>query len=389
MALSEVNESGPAGGPFARVRVLDLTGLGPGPYCAMLLGDLGADVIRVERPGTVPFRDPEKFVPHRSRRSIVIDLARAEGRDLVLTMVERADVLIEGNRPGVMERLGLGPDQCAARNTRLVYARMTGWGQDGPMAGDVGHDVNYLSIVGALSRFRRAGERPMFPLNLAADYGGGGMLMAFGIATALFERSVSGRGQVIDAAMTDGVAGQLALPLAYQAVGRLKPAGRNFNDSGSHFYEVYETADGRYLAIGAIESKFYAAVLRGLGLDERTDLPAQNDASGWPMMKAVFASVIATRPLAEWTDVFEGTESCVTPVLELDEAVVHPHNVERETYVNVNGVTQPGVAPRFSRTPGAVGRKAPAPGEHTDEVLAEFGFDAPARTALRSAGVVA
>jgi alpha-methylacyl-CoA racemase len=376
-------------GPLRSVRVLDLTGLGPGPYCAMLLGDLGADVIRVERPGPPRFREPAKFLPHRSRRSMVLDITRPEGRDVLLALVDTADVLIEGNRPGVMERLGLGPQTCCARNDRLVYARMTGWGQDGPLAREPGHDVNYLSIVGALSRFRREGERPMFPLNLAADYGGGGAMLAFGIACALFERSVSGRGQVIDGAMTDGVAGQLALPLAYQALGRLKPAGRNFNDSGSHFYEVYETADGRYLAVGALEPKFYAAVLDGLGLAGRTDLPDQNDSSQWPAMKELFASIIGGRPLAEWVDTFAGAEACVTPVLELDEAVAHPHNVERGTYVTVGGVVQPGVAPRFSRTPGAVGRAAPGPNEHTDEILGELGLDPARIAALRHDAVIA
>jgi alpha-methylacyl-CoA racemase len=241
----------------------------------MLLGDLGADVVRVERPGSSRFRQPEKFIPHRSRRSIVIDITTSEGHDLVLRLVDGADVFIEGNRPGVMERLGLGPDVCMERNPRLIYARMTGWGQEGPLANEPGHDVNYLSMVGALSRFRRSGERPMFPLNLAADYGGGGAILAFGIAAALFERSSSGRGQVIDGAMVDGVAGQLSLPLGRAAMGGLRPAGENFNDSGSHFYEVYETSDGRFIAIGAIEPKFYASVLEVLGLSDATTYPAK------------------------------------------------------------------------------------------------------------------
>ena len=369
--------------------MLDLTGLGPGPYCAMLLGDLGADVVRIERPGSARFAEPEKFVPHRSRRSIVVDLTRPEGAELVLRLVDHADVLIEGNRPGVTERLGLGPDVCAARNERLVYARMTGWGQDGPMANAPGHDINYLSIIGALSRFRRADERPMFPLNLAADYGGGGAILAFGIACALVERAVSGKGQVIDAAMIDGVAGQLALPLAHRAMGRLQPPGRNFNDSGSHYYEVYTTADGRHLAVGALEPKFYAATIERLGLGGRVDLPAQNDRSAWPMMKELFASVIGAEPLAHWIEVFEGAEACVTPVLDLDEAIEHPHVRGRGCFVESDGVVQPGVAPRFSRTPGAIARAAPATGEHTDEVLAELGCDSDEIARLRDLGVVA
>lgn len=377
-----------SGGPFSGLRVVDLTGLGPGPYCAMLLGDLGADVVRVERPGSGRFAQPEQFIPHRSRRSVVIDLTTAEGIDLVLQLADGADVLLEGNRPGVMERLGLGPDVCLARNPRLVYARLTGWGQDGPLAQDVGHDVNYLAIVGALGRFKREGERPLFPMNLAADYGGGGMLMAFGIAAALFERSVSGKGQVIDGAMVDGVAGQLSLPLAHLAMGTLAPAGRNFYDSGAHYYEVYETADHRYLAVGALEPKFYAVTLERLGLADRTDLPKQNDRSGWPMMKELFASVIAQRTMAEWVHVFEGAEACVTPVLELDEALAHPHNVQRGTYVEHEGVVQPGVAPRFSRTPGALDRVPPATGQHTDEVLAELGCSADDIARLRADGTV-
>ncbi|CAB4811885.1 unannotated protein [freshwater metagenome] len=376
-------------GPFSGLRVLDLTGLGPGPYCAMLLGDLGADVIRVERPGSGRFTNPEQFIPHRSRRSVIIDLTKAEGIELVLQLADGADVLLEGNRPGVMERLGLGPDVCLARNARLVYARLTGWGQDGPLAQDVGHDVNYLAIVGALGRFKREGERPLFPMNLAADYGGGGTMMAFGIAAALFERSVSGKGQVIDGAMVDGVAGQLALPLAHLAMGRLHPAGHNFYDSGAHYYEVYETADHRYLAVGALEPKFYAVTLERLGLADRTDLPGQNDRSGWPMMKELFAATIAQRTMAEWVQVFDGAEACVTPVLELDEALAHPHNTERGTYVEYEGVVQPGVAPRFSRTPGALDRVPPATGQHTDEVLAELGCTVDDIARLRADGTIA
>ena len=336
--------------------MLDVTGLGPGPDCAMLLGDLGADVIRLERPGSGRFREPHKFIPHRSRRSIVVDLSRSDGVALVL---------------------------------RLVYARMTGWGQDGPMAREPGHDVNYLAVVGALSRFRRAGERPLFPLNLAADYGGGGTILAFGIACALFERATSGKGQVIDGAMIDGVAGQLSLPLAHQAMGRLSPVGTNFNDTGSRYYEVYETSDNRYLAIGALEPKFYETVLDRLGLAERTDLPDQNDRSGWPMMKELFASIIGSRPLSDWTQIFDGAEACVSPVLELDEAVTHPHAVARGTFIEQDGLMQPGVAPRFSRTPGAIASAAPVTGAHTDEILTELAYSSAEIAMLRNSGVVA
>lgn len=375
-------------GPLVGLRVLYFTGLKPGPYAAMLLGDLGADVVRVERPGSGQFRQPHKFIPHRSRRSIVIDLSLPDGVNVALQLVDRADVLIEGNRPGVMERLGLGPDVCLARNERLVYARITGWGQDGPRAQEVGHDVNYLATVGALSRFRRAGERPMFPLNLAADYGGGGAILAFGITSALFERAMSGRGQVIDGAMIDGVAGQMALPLAHLAMNRLGPPGTNFNDSGAHYYEVYETSDERYLAIGALESKFYAEVLRGLGLAGRTDLPEQNDSTGWPIMKALFSEIIGSRSLVEWTSIFAGSESCVSAVLELDEAIGDDHAVHRGTFVEHDGLNQPGVAPRLSRTPGSIDRAAPATGEHTDEILGELGVSVEEVARLRALNVV-
>ena len=375
-------------GPLLGVRVLDFTGLGPGPYCAGLLGDLGADVVRIERPGSGRFAKPEKFFPHRSRRSLALDLTKPGAIDVALRLIDGADVLIEGNRPGVMERLGLGPDVCLARNPRLVYGRMTGWGQDGPMANVPGHDVNYLAMIGALNLFRRRGERPLFPLNLVADLGGGGMLLAFGIMCALFERSSSGLGQVIDAAMIDGVAGQLALPHAHRAMGRLGEPGTNFNDTGSHYYEVYETADGRYLALGALEPKFYAATLQRLGLADRTDLPGQNDRSGWPMMKELFATIIATRSLVEWTSTFAGVEACVTPVLTLDEALALPHNIARETYVERGGLLQHNVAPRFSRTPGAVHRPAPATGEHSNEVLAELGLTVAEIEALRQSGSV-
>ncbi len=374
-------------GPLHGVRVLDFTGLGPGPFCAGLLGDLGADVIRIERPAPLRFTEPEKFIPHRSRRSIVIDLSSPEGRDIALRLIDHADVLIEGNRPGVMERLGLGPEVCLARNRRLVYGRLTGWGQDGPLAQQVGHDINYLSVVGALGLFRRHNERPMFPQNLVADYGGGGMLMAFGIACALFERHESGVGQVIDAAMIDGVAVQLGLVHAFRAMGRWRAPGTNFNDSGAHYYEVYETADHRYLAVGAMEPKFYSNLLEGLGLAGR-DLPGQDDRAMWPEMKSLFAQVIATKSLEEWCEVFDGVEACVTPVLDLNEAVAHPHNRERGTYLESDGLVQPGVAPRFSRTPGHISRRAPAPGQETDEVLEEIGLDPDEIRALHEAGVI-
>jgi alpha-methylacyl-CoA racemase len=375
-------------GSLDGIRVVDLTGLGPGPFCSGMLADNGAEVIRVERRGTQRFREPHKWIPHRGRRSIMLDITTDAGRDVLLQFIDRADVLLEGFRPGVMERLGLGPEVCASRNPRLIYARMTGWGQDGPMANDVGHDINYLSVVGALGAFRRAGGRPLAPLNLVGDYGGGGMLMAFGITSALYERERSGLGQVIDAAMVDGVAAQVGIVHAYRAMDMWATPGNNMSDSGAPYYDVYETADHRYLAVGAVEAKFYDALIVGLGLSERTGLPGQNDRSRWPEMKALVETTIAGRTLDEWMAVFADVECCVTPVLEWDEAVEHPHLRARGTYVEVDGVMQPGVAPRYSRTPGDIGRPAPAAGVDTEEILAELGLSTDQIATLRADSIV-
>jgi alpha-methylacyl-CoA racemase len=374
-------------GSLDGIRVVDLTGLGPGPFCTQMLADNGADVIRVERPEALRFREPHKWIPHRGRRSIMLNTTTEAGRDIALRLIDRADVLLEGFRPGVMERLGLGPDVCTARNPRLIYARMTGWGQDGPMATDVGHDINYLSIVGALGAFRRDGARPLAPLNLVGDYGGGGMLMAFGITTALYERERSGLGQVIDAAMVDGVAAQVGIVHAYRAMDNWAPAGNNMSDSGAPYYDVYETADGRFLAVGAVEPKFYAALIDGLGLSDRTEFARQNDRTRWPEMKQIVEQVIAGRTLDAWMAVFGDVECCVTPVLEWEEAVNHPHLRGRGTYLDIDGLVQPGVAPRFSRTPGAVGSPAPVPGAHTDVILDEIGCTADEIAALRAGNI--
>jgi len=378
----------PVGGPLAGLRVIDLTAIGPGPFAGMIMGDLGADVIRVERNAKRAAR-PELFVPHRNRRSVVIDLKQPDGVAVGLRLVESADVLLEGNRPGVMERLGLGPDVCLQRNPRLIYGRMTGWGQDGPLADAVGHDIDYLAIAGALGLLRRRGERPLAPLNLLADYGGGGMLLVVGVLAAVVERSISGEGQVVDAAMVDGVAALLHLVLAQRAQGRwVDEPESNLSDSGAPFYETYETADGRHLALGAVEPRFYAALLAGLGLDPAA-LPKQYDRQRWPEMKRRFAEVIHRRSLAEWIKVFDGTDACVAPVLTLDEALDHPHLRARRTYVEFDGVTQPAPAPRFSRTPGAIRRSATAAGADTDAVLSELGYAADDIAALRSSAAIA
>ena len=377
----------PAAGPLAGTRVLDLTAIGPGPFAAMMLADMGAGVVRIDRPAPA---DPKAhlYIPHRNRRSAVIDIRRPAGADLVLRLVETADVLLEGNRPGVMERLGLGPAECLARNPRLVYGRMTGWGQDGPLAGTAGHDIDYLALTGALAGFARYGEPPVPPMNLVADFGGGGMMLAFGVVCGLVEARSSGAGQVVDAAMVDGVATLLGMVLALRAQGRWSDEpGTNVLDTGAPFYDVYRTSDGRYLAVGALEPPFYARFVEGLGLDPAA-LPAQFDRRGWPVLRAEFTRTIAARRLDEWTAEFATRDACVAPVLSLDEAIAHPHHRHRGTFVEVAGLVQPAPAPRLGRTPGALRRSPVPPGTDTDEILAEIGVGRDAVRRLRADGVV-
>lgn len=340
-------------GPLAGVRVLELAGLGPAPFGCMVLADLGADVLRIDRPGGSPFDVPHDPLA-RSRRRLELDLKVDGSRQTVLDLAVRADVLVEGFRPGVAERLGLGPADCEARNPRLIYARMTGWGQTGPLAGDVGHDINYLALSGVLHQIGPAGMAPVPPLNLVADFGGGGMLLALGVCAALVERQQSGRGQVVDVAMAEGAALLGAFTAGLRAAGQWSDdRGTNLLDGGAPFYRTYETSDGRYVAVGAIEPQFYAALLAGLELAE-VDLPGQHDRSGWPRLHALFATTFAVRTRAEWANRFAGTSACVTPVLAPDEAPEHPHNVARGTFVDIGGVIQPGAAPRFARSVTAV-----------------------------------
>jgi alpha-methylacyl-CoA racemase len=308
---------------------------------------------------------------------------------VVLRLVEQADVLVEGFRPGVMERLGIGPDECLARNPRLVYGRMTGWGQDGPYADASGHDINYIALAGALDPIGRAGEGPVPPLNLIGDFGGGGMLMAYGVACALLERGRSGQGQVIDAAMVDGSAVLTTFIHSLRAIGMWQDErGTNLLDTGAHFYDVYETADHRYVSVGSIEPQFYAELLRLSGL-ENEELPGQMDRSQWPALKERVAAVFRTRTRDEWCALMEGTDVCFAPVLSMAEAPTHPHNRQRETFVEVAGIPQPAPAPRFGRTPGAIGRPPPHFGQHTDDILAEWGFTADEREKLRQARAIA
>jgi alpha-methylacyl-CoA racemase len=358
-------------GPLAGLRVLELAGIGPAPFCAMLLADQGATVLRIDRPGRAAAR-PERDLMNRGRKSAVLDLKHPRAVDALLRLADAADVLLEGLRPGVTERLGVGPEVCLARNPRLVYARMTGWGQDGPLAATVGHDIGYIARTGALHALGRAGGRPQFPANLLGDFGGGGMLMAYGICAALVERASSGRGQVVDAAIVDGVASLLAMPLMFLAQGHWRDErGVNLLDGGVPWYDVYETADGQWMAVGALEPRFYAALLAGLGL---AGPPDRADQRNWPELRALFTARFAERTRDEWTAAFAGTEACVEPVLSLREAAADEHLTARGTYLDRDGFTEPGPAPRFSRTPGELSDPAPAPGRHTTEALTDWGL---------------
>jgi alpha-methylacyl-CoA racemase len=382
-------------GPLAGLRVVELAGIGPGPFAAMMLADMGAEVLRVDRAAAVGEPAPTWDVNARGRRSVGVDLKHPDGRDTVLRLVERADALIEGFRPGVTERLGLGPDDCLARRPSLVYGRMTGWGQDGPLAQDAGRDIDYLALSGTLAMIGRAGEPPVPPLTLVGDFGGGGMLLAFGVVCGVVEAARSGRGQVVDAAMVDGAALLAGMMHGLRADGQWGERGTNLLDSGAWYYEVYETADGRYLSVGAIDPRARAEVLRVTGLADEADgaghvtpVDDADDRSAWPAMKARMAAVVRTRTRDEWVAAFAGTDACVAPVLDPGEAPDHPHLRARGTFTEVDGVVQPAPAPRFGRTPGAIAGPPPAPGEHTDEALADWGFPAADVASLRDAGAV-
>ncbi|MFF5296096.1 CaiB/BaiF CoA transferase family protein [Paractinoplanes globisporus] len=354
-------------GPLAGVRVVELAGLAPAPFGCMILADLGADVIQVDRPGG---SGAPPTPMQRSRRTVTLDLKTEAGVADLLRLAARADVLVEGYRPGVAERLGFGPETIEKINPRLVYARMTGWGQEGPLADRAGHDIDYIAVAGALEPIGRAGERPHAPLNLIGDFAGGGMLLAVGVLAALLERVTSGRGQVVDAAMVDGSALLTAFLHGMIGAGRW-PFGRGENmlDGGAPFYDTYATADGGFMAVGALEPAFYGALLDGLGLAEE-DLPAQLDRAGWPVLRARFAAAFATRTRAEWSVVFAGSDACVAPVLSPAEAPGHPHNRARNAFVTVGGVPQPAPAPRFGRTPAATPAEATPAG--VEEILANW-----------------
>ncbi len=376
-------------GPLDGVRIIELQGIGPGPFCGMMLADMGAEVIRIDRAGNVggaPSRPNDVLA--RGRRSIGVDLKNPDGVETVLQLIETADALIEGFRPGVTERLGLGPDVCLARNPKLVYGRMTGWGQDGPYANAAGHDINYIALSGALGSIGRAGEAPVPPLNLVGDFGGGGMLLAYGIVCGVLSAKTTGAGQVVDAAMVDGAASLMAMFFTFKAMGMHGERGTNMLDTGAHFYDVYECADGEYVSIGSIEPQFYALLLEKTGLAEE-ELPRQHSREDWPAMKQRFADVFLQKTRDEWCEIMEHTDICFAPVLSLDEAPQHPHNVARGTFTEVDGVVQPSPAPRFSGTPVGLDLPPSLPGEHTDDLLAELGLSADRVAELKSSGAVA
>lgn len=374
-------------GPLKGLKIIELVGLGPGPFAGMLLADMGAEVIAVERASN-PSGTAIPDCLARGKKSIALNLKTPEGVATLLELVERADVFFEGFRPGVVEKLGIGPQECMARNPKLIYGRMTGWGQTGPLSQAAGHDINYISLTGALHGTGRANENPVPPLNLVGDFGGGGMFLVTGILAALYEVQKSGRGQVVDTAMTDGSAVLMAMFNTLHGMGVWSTTrGVNLLDTGAHFYETYETSDNKYISLGSIEPQFYAELVERAGLDPAI-FGDQNNAELWPAMKLELAEVFRTKTQAQWCELMEGTDVCFAPVLDFIEAQSHPHNVERKTYVDVEGMVQPAPAPRFSRTESEVQFGARSAGENTAEVLEEWGFDKARIEQLNASGAL-
>lgn len=363
--------------PLTGIKVVEMAGLAPSPYCGMLLSDFGADVVIIDRPSKGSPEIPNIMPKNpfdRGKRSIRVNLKTEQGVEIVRRMIRDSDVLLEPYRPGVMEALGLGPDEAFKLNSGLIYARLTGWGQEGPYAGMAGHDINYIGLSGALSLFRRKGEKPLPPCNLLGDFAGGGMLCAMGILLALIERNSSSKGQVVDAAMVDGAANLSVLFHGLLANHLMTlDIGSNVLDSGAHYYQTYETADGKFMAVGAIEGRFYSELIKGLGMDAAS-LPHQNDMQRWPEMTERFAEVFKTKTRDEWAGIFEGKDACVAPVLDLNEVDQHPHNRERRVIIDIDGVPQPGPAPRLSRTPGKVSRAGRLRGSDMREILTGLGY---------------
>ncbi|MCU1365766.1 MAG: mcr [Ilumatobacteraceae bacterium] len=378
-------------GPLSGYRIIEIAGIGPGPFAAMMLSDMGAEVIRVERTQAVREGGGANWdVLQRNRRSIAIDLKSEAGRNTLLSLIEHSDALIEGFRPGVMERLGLSPEVCLERNPKLVFGRMTGWGQEGPYANSAGHDINYISLAGSLAHFARVGEAPVPPLNMVGDFGGGGMYLAFGVVCALLEAQRSGSGQVVDAAMVDGAASLMSMFWAFRSMGVFdeNAPGTNLLDTGAHFYDVYECSDGKYISLGSIEPQFYAQLLQVTGLDTDPEFLQQNDHKLWPHLKERLTELFRSKTRAEWCELMEHTDICFAPVLTMSEAAAHPHNVQRETFVDFEGIVQPAPAPRFSRTKPLITLPPSRPGQHTREVLGDWGFDPTVIDSLFEAGAV-
>jgi alpha-methylacyl-CoA racemase len=375
-------------GPLQGVKIIEVGGIGPGPFCGMMLSDMGADIVRIERKGGLALSEPKYDVLTRNRRSVFMDLRTPQGVESLLRMIETVDALHEGFRPGVMEKLGLGPDVCLQRNPRLVYGRMTGWGQEGPMAKAAGHDINYIALSGALHTFGHKGQKPVPPLNLVGDFGGGGMFLAFGMVCALFEAQKTGQGQVVDAAMVDGSAALMAMIYGLKASGLWADTrGVNLLDTGAHFYDTYETADGRYVALGSIEPQFYEQLLKLAEIND-PEFKNQLDFSKWAALKEKIAQVFKKKTRDEWCEIMEGTDVCFAPVLSMEEAPEHPHIKQRQTYSEIEGVLQPSPAPRFSRTKPEIKNPPPDPGQDTEAVLADFGFSTDEISALKTAKAI-
>ncbi|MFP6797354.1 MAG: CaiB/BaiF CoA-transferase family protein [Pseudomonadales bacterium] len=372
-------------GPLNGFRVIELAGIGPGPFCGMMLSDMGAEVIRVDR--IAKGVGAPKDVLQRNRQSVAVDLKKPEGIEIVLKLVESADALFEGFRPGVTERLGLGPDECMARNEKLVYGRMTGWGQDGPLAQAAGHDINYIGLSGALHAIGEPGGKPVPPLNLIGDFGGGGMLLAYGLVCALLEAQKSGKGQVVDTAMVDGAASLMAMFFSMAGHGFNDERGTNLLDGGSHFYNTYETKDGQHVCVGSIEPQFYQLLIEKAGVDVNRFGP-QMDRDQWSGFRDELEDVFKTKTRDEWCEIMEGTDVCFAPVLSVFEAPSHPHNIHRGTFIEVDGVVQPSPSPRFSRTMAEVSHAARVPGEDSTEVLSGIGFNEDELQTLREQGVI-
>jgi alpha-methylacyl-CoA racemase len=379
-------------GVLSGIRILEFEAIGPGPFGTMLLADMGADVLRIDRPAEPDDLGPKRVgkavnLTGRGRRSVTLDLKDPKAAEVALDLMSRADVVIEGFRPGTMERLGLGPEVALARNPKLVYGRMTGWGQTGPLADRAGHDLNYIALSGVLSGIGRAGEAPVPPLNLVGDYGGGGMLLALGVVAALCNVQRGGAGQVVDAAMIEGAAQLGTIVWGQLATGNWRESrASNLLDGGTPWYDSYRTKDGHYMAVGAVESRFYAQLIEKLGL-AGDDLPKQHDRNGWPILRQRFEGAFLARTRDEWCAIFEGSDACVAPVLTFSEAPLHPHHVARGSFVEASGIVQPAPAPRFSATPSAIGKQAPARGEHGRGALLDWGFDEPSIDGMRERGL--